>query len=149
MENSAIDNETTTLIGSHESDSNASNLNTNMRKWGVAKKRCRTLKQKSEKNAMNHPLLPVCPAKCAKECSTKIKEEDRATINYCYWNLSFSARRQWSETYVLETVVKQRTVEIIDVGGNEQLQTPRRSFSRVHSLPLPNGGKIYVCKIMF
>ena len=50
---------------------------------------------------------------------------------------------------MLETVVKQRTVEIMDVDGNEQMQTPRRSFSGIYSLPLPNGAKFYVCKIMF
>ena len=90
---------------------------------------------------MKHSLLPSCGAK---KCSSKINEEEGATFNSCFWKLSFPMRRQWLATCLRNRCKKQRKVEIMKVDGDDtyeqppQAPHPRRSFSRVYSLPLQN-----------
>ena len=133
------------LQGLEASASNTSALN--LASSGK-KKRHRTLKAKMERNVMNHPLLPACPSKCVKKCAEEISDEERLTINSCFWKLSFSERRQWLATYILEADVKRRKSEFIETDG-EHVQTSRRSFSRTYSLPLQTGTTATVCKTMF
>ena len=73
-------------------------------------KRCRTEEEKSERNAAKHPLLPSGKDGCIK-CKIRLPSDHRAIINFRFWKLSFTERRQSLSTHVNQIDVKQRKVE--------------------------------------
>lgn len=83
-------------------------------------------------------VKPGCDTKCKRKCQESFSEEDRKKINFEYWNLSHSQKKD----FVLRCVNrddKRRTT----VG-----ESSRRNFTRCYSLP-KSTDYIQVCRNFF
>ena len=102
-------------------------------------KRARTLKDKIQNHLEKYPLLIPCNDSCWYKCKQHFHDDYRQDINNQYWSLDFTARQSWLDSHIRIEKVKRRYV---------RSENPRKLNSMVYQLPLLNGEKQRVCKLM-
>ena len=101
------------------------------------KKQFRSKEDVAMKNLQKYAILPRCTDHSV--CN-EVTQKQRYDINLLFWYKSFDERRQWLDSYITISPLKNKKVNRIK---------DNRNVTLTYYLPIDNGGKLQICKTLF
>ena len=89
------------------------------------------------KNLQKYAILPRCTDHSV--CN-EVTQKQPYDINLLFWYKSFNERRQWLDSYITISPLKNKKVNRIKDNRNVNL---------TYYLPIDNGGKLQICETLF